>query len=102
MKTPSPKQLTSLDALIDAEYGLKGTKRRNQFEEDYKSFKLGFLIKQKRMEKGMTQEDLAQKIGANKGYISRIENNTKDIRFSTLQKIVEVGLEGQLELSIKL
>lgn len=102
MKTPSPKQLTSLDTFIDAEYGAKGTKRRNQFEEDYKAFKLGILIKQKRMEKGMTQEELAQKIGANKGYISRIENNTKDIRFSTLQKIVEVGLEGELELFIKI
>lgn len=102
MKTQLPKHLTSLDALIDVEYGVKGTERRNQFEEDYKAFKLGFLIKQKRMEKGMTQEDLAQKIGANKGYISRIENNIKDIRISTLQKIVEIGLEGKLELSIKL
>ncbi|MEZ4889146.1 MAG: hypothetical protein R2779_00885 [Crocinitomicaceae bacterium] len=41
-------------------------------------------------------------MGTNKGYISRIENNIKDIRLSTLQKIIEKGFGGHLELSIKL
>ncbi len=50
----------------------------------------------------MTQEEFAEKVGTNKGYISRIENNIKDIRLSTLQKIIEKGFGGHLELSIKL
>ena len=50
----------------------------------------------------MTQEELAQKCGTNKGYISKIENNIKEVRISTLQKIVELGLGGHLDLSIKL
>lgn len=54
------------------------------------------------MIKELTQEELAEKVGTNKGYISRIENNIKDIRLSTLQKIIEKGFGGQLELSIKL
>jgi len=50
----------------------------------------------------LTQEQLAEKCGTNKAYISKIENNIKDVRLSTLQKIIEVGLGGQFELSIKL
>jgi len=50
----------------------------------------------------MTQEQLAIKCGTTKSYISRIENNVKEVRLSTLQKIVELGLGGHLELSIKL
>ena len=48
------------------------------------------------------QEELAEKCGTNKGYISKIENNIKEVRISTLQKIVELGLGGRLELNIKL
>jgi transcriptional regulator with XRE-family HTH domain len=60
------------------------------------------MIHEARLEKGMTQEQLAEKWGTTKSYISRIENNIKEVRISTLQKIVELGFGGQLELSIKL
>lgn len=94
--------LKSLDQFIDEQYGKKGTSRRDKFEKGYESFKLGFLIQQARLEKGMTQEELAEKCGTNKGYISKIENNVKEARLSTLQKIVELGLGGHLDLSIRL
>jgi len=94
--------LTTLDQFIDEQYGTKGTSKRDKFEKGYEEFKLGFLIQQARLEKGLTQEQLAEKVGTNKGYISKIENNLKEIRISTLRKIVELGLGGHLELSIKL
>lgn len=50
----------------------------------------------------MTQEELAKKVDTNKGYISRVENNIKDVRVSTLQKIIEKGFDGHLELAIKM
>jgi HTH-type transcriptional regulator/antitoxin HipB len=92
----------SLDLFIDEQYGKKGSAKRDQFEKGYEEFKLGFLLQQARLEKGLTQEELAEKCGTNKGYISKIENNIKEVRISTLQKIVELGLGGHLELSIKL
>jgi HTH-type transcriptional regulator/antitoxin HipB len=94
--------LKSLDQFIEEQYGKEGTSKRNKFEKSYEVFKLGFLIQQARIEKGMTQEQLAEKCGTNKGYISKIENNIKEVRISTLQRIVERGLDGHLELSIKL
>jgi len=95
------KNIKSLDEFIEEQYGKKGTSKRDKFEKGYESFKIGFLIQQARLEKGMTQEELAEKCGTNKGYISKIENNIKEVRISTLQKIVELGLGGQLHLSIK-
>jgi HTH-type transcriptional regulator / antitoxin HipB len=94
--------LKTLDELVEEQYGELGTPKREKFEKGYESFKLGYLIQQARLKKGMTQEELAEKCGTNKGYISKIENNLKEVRLSTLQKIVELGLGGQLEVSIKL
>lgn len=94
--------LKTLDQFVDEQYGKKGTIKRDKFEEGFEFFKLGFLLQQAQLEKGLTQEELAEKCRTNKGYISKIENNIKEVRISTLQKIVEIGLGGHLELSIKL
>jgi len=94
--------LKSLDQFVDEQYGKKGTIERDKLEKGYEAFKLGFLLQQARLEKGLTQEELAEKCGTNKGYISKIENNIKEVRISTLKKIVELGLGGHIELSIKL
>jgi DNA-binding XRE family transcriptional regulator len=93
--------MKTLDKFIDENYGEKGTPKRNEFEEGYEEFKIGVLLQEARLKKGLTQEQLAEKCGTNKAYISKIENNIKDIRLSTLKKIIEVGLEGNLELSVK-
>ena len=94
--------IKTLDQFVDEQYGEKGTSKRDKFEKGFESFRLGFIIQQARLEKGLTQQELAEKCGTNKGYISKIENNIKEVRISTLQKIVELGLGGHLELSIKL
>lgn len=94
--------LKTLDTFIDDNYGEKGTPKRDDFEQGYEEFKLGVMIQEARLEKGLTQEQLAEKCGTNKAYISKVENNIKDVRLSTLKKIIEIGLDGHLELSIKL
>lgn len=94
------KHLKSLDRFIDEKIGKKGTKKREAFEAEYEAFKIGALIQQARRRKGLTQEQLAERTGTHKSYISRLEQNLKDIRFSTLQRIVEDGLGGHLEISI--
>jgi DNA-binding XRE family transcriptional regulator len=96
------KNLKSLDQFIDEKIGEKGTKHREKFEKEYDAFKLGVLIQQARKKKGLTQEQLAELAGTNKSYISKLERNLKDIRFSTLQRIINEGLGGHLEISIKL
>lgn len=100
--TAKNKNLKSLDQFINEKIGEKGTEKREQFEHDYDAFKLGVLIQQAREQKGLTQKQLADLAGTNKSYISRLERNLKDIRFSTLQRIINEGLGGHLEVSIRL
>lgn len=95
------KNLTGLSDFVDKEYNVKGTKKREKFESEYEAFKLGVLIQQARQEKGLTQEQVAALAGTNKSYISKLEKDLKDIRFSTLQRIIKDGLGGHLEMSIK-
>ncbi len=101
MKTKKSNVMT-LDQFKDKHYGKRGTKKRDELEAGYENFKIGALIHEARIEKGLTQEELARKVGTTKSYISKIENNIKEVRLSTLQKIVQLGLGGKLELSIKL
>jgi ribosome-binding protein aMBF1 (putative translation factor) len=101
MKMKKDNTLT-LEQFKDKHYGKRGTAKRDELEEGYENFKIGALIHKARIEKGLTQEELAEKVGTTKSYISKIENNVKEVRISTLQKIVEIGLGGQLQLSIKL
>jgi ribosome-binding protein aMBF1 (putative translation factor) len=99
---PKKSKILTLDQFKEKHYGKRGSAKRNKLEKGYQEFKLGTLIYEARLEKGLTQEELAEKCGTNKAYISRIENDIKEVRISTLQKIVEVGLGGKLNLSIKL
>lgn len=101
MKTKN-KSLVTLVEFKNKNYGKRGTKKRDDLEAGYDLFKIGALIHDTRIELGMTQEELADKVGTTKSYISKIENNLKEARISTLQKIVELGFGGHLELSIKL
>lgn len=92
----------TLEQFKDEHYGKRGTKKRDRLDKGYETFKIGALIHDARLEKGLTQEELAELCGTTKSYISKIENDIKEVRISTLQKIVELGFGGQLQLSIRL
>lgn len=94
--------IKTLAQFKDEHFGKRGTPKRENLETGYESFKLGAMILQARHEKGMTQEELAEKCGTTKSYISKLEHDVKEVRISTLQKIVHDGLDGELQLNIKL
>lgn len=96
------KNLTSFKAHLDAQYGKRGSASRENYEQEFEAFKLGVMLQEMRKEKGLTQEQLAEKCGTTKTYISRIENNASDIRLSTLMRIIRDGLGGHLKLSVDL
>lgn len=92
----------SLNDLKDEYYGLKGTPRRDDFEREFKSFKIGLILRNAREDKQMTQEQLAEIIDKNRTYISRIENDGSNITLKTLYDIVEKGLGGKVTISIEI
>ncbi|MCU7694702.1 helix-turn-helix domain-containing protein [Haoranjiania flava] len=95
------KNIKTFAQHLDKRYGIKGTKERTEFEIKAKSFAIGELIKEERKLAQMTQEQLAQKIGARKSFISRIENGHSDIQLSTLYKLIEFGLGRKINLTIQ-
>lgn len=101
MKTNKIKNVTTLDDHLNKRYGKKGTESRDVFDSESEAFKLGMMIQEERKKQHITQEELALKCGTNKAYISRIENNSSDIRLSTLLRIIERGLGGHIKLSFE-
>ncbi len=94
------KNLTSFSEHLDMQYGKKGTTTRDTYEQEFEAFKLGVMLQELRKEQGLTQEQLAQKCGTTKTYISRIENNASDIRLSTLMRIIREGFGLHLKLTV--
>ena len=86
---------------LDERHGKEGTEGRINFEIKAKSFAIGELIKEERKLAHMTQEQLADKIGAKKSFISRIENGHSDIQLSTLYKLIELGLGRKINFTIQ-
>ena len=90
--TNKKNKLTSFKEHLDQQYGQIGTLKRDEFEARAKAFLIGELIKAERRSAKITQEQLAERIGAKKSFISRIENGKTDIQLSTLYRLMEIGL----------
>lgn len=73
---------------------------QHSIPDEERNIIVGLSIKQARIEAGLTQEELAEKSGTSKHYISRLENNKSDIELMTLKKIVEAGLGRHLKIQI--
>ena len=94
------KNAKNFDELLDTKYGKIGSEARDNFEEKAQYFVISEMLKEARKEAKMTQEELANKIGTKKSYISRIENGKCDIQLSTLYRIFEFGLGKRIRLTI--
>ena len=90
---------SSLDELLDVEFGKVGSETREEFDRETEAFCLAQTLKEERKRAGLTQEELAEKIGTKKTYISRLENGKADIQLSTLFRIFE-GLGRRVSLTI--
>lgn len=93
-------ELTTFDDHLEKRYGPLGSKKRTDFEIKAKAFAIGEIIRDERKNAKMTQEQLAEKTGTKKSFISRIENGHSDIQLSTLFKLIEIGLGKQIDLTI--
>ena len=70
------------------------------FEIKAKAFAIGEIIREARKEAHLTQQQLAERTGTKKSFISRIENGHSDIQLSTLYKLLEIGLGKRVNLTI--
>jgi len=85
----------------DNVYGKKGTKRRDDLDREFASFKIGLLLRKAREEKELTQQQVADLVKKKRAYISRVENDGSNLTLKTLFDIVERGLGGKVKISIE-
>lgn len=91
--------LTPIEDLIEEDYGKVGTPCRDEFELSCDAFILGEQLKAERIKAGLTQEQLAERIGTKKSYISRVENGHTDVQLSTLYKLFQ-GLGRKISVAV--
>ena len=90
---------SNLNELLNVEFGNVGTAEREEFDKETEAFCLAQTLKEERKRAGLTQEELAEKIGTKKTYISRIENGKADIQLGPLFRIFE-GLGKKVSVTI--
>ena len=94
MKYNKKLNLIPIEDLIAEDFGKVGTPERDTFEMECDAFIIGEQLKDERLKAGLTQEELAEKIGTKKSFISRVEKGRADIQLSTLVKVFRgVGRE---------
>ncbi|RXM48813.1 helix-turn-helix domain-containing protein [Flavobacterium sp. YO12] len=93
------KNIKSFDDLIEVEHGKLGTESRNQFQEKSQMFIISEMLKEARKEANLTQEQLADKTGTKKSYISKLENGKGNVQLSTIIRIFEIGLNKRVGLT---
>ena len=93
------KNIKTFDGLIELEHGKIGTESRNKYEEGAQMFIVSEMLKEARKEAKLTQEELAEKAGTKKSYISKLENAKGNIQLSTLIRIFEQGLGKKIGLT---
>ena len=91
--------IKNFEELIDYEHGKIGSETRNEYEEKSQMFIISEMLKEARREANITQEQLAERAGTKKSYISKIENGKGNIQLSTLIRIFEIGLNKRIGLT---
>ena len=82
-----PLKTVSLDTMIDKHIGKVGTERRDNFDNELKIELLGQAIKDARLERNLTQEQLGELVGVQKAQISKLENSLTNARLETILRV---------------
>lgn len=93
------ENIKTFDELIEKEHGKIGSEKRNKYEEGAQMFIISEMLKEARKEAKLTQEQLADRTGTKKSYISKLENGKGNIQLSTLIRIFEQGLNRRIGLT---
>ena len=96
-----PFKTVSLDTMIDKHIGKIGTPRRDAFENELRIELLGQAIKQARLDRNLTQQQLGELVGVQKAQISKLENSITNARFETILKVFS-ALGAKVNFNVEL
>jgi DNA-binding XRE family transcriptional regulator len=101
MSTPQKMKTYSMDEIMDKHVGPIGTPKRDAFEEELRLDLLGKAIKEARLQRNLTQQQLGELVGVQKAQISKLENSLTDARFETVMKVFK-ALDAKVNFSVEL
>lgn len=91
----------ALEAITDKHIGQPGTPKREAFENELRVDLLGEAIKQARLDRKLTQEELGKLVGVQKAQISKIENSFTDVRLETILKVFK-ALNAKISFNVEM
>lgn len=89
----------SAEAVLSQQVGKKGSAERDDFDAKAKAWFYGELLRERRKELGLTQKELAGRVGRERTYINRIEKGETDLQLSSFLRITE-ALDVKLRLEV--
>lgn len=101
MKADEPMKFYSMDEVMDEHLGPLGTPKRDAFEEELRLDLLGKAIKEARLQRNLTQQQLGELVGVQKAQISKLENSLTDARFETVMKVFK-ALNAKVNFSVEM
>ena len=101
MTTKSKMKLYTMDQIKDEFIGKRGTTKREKYEQDLQMELLGDMIKQVRLERNLTQDQLGKLIGVQKAQISKLENNATNVTIETILRVF-TALKAKISFHIEL
>lgn len=91
------KNLPTMEDMFKKEYGETGTVRRDEFDAKSRAWYYAEVLKNARKAAGITQQQLAKKIGKKREYVAMLEKGETDMQLSTFLMISDaVGLRFAL------
>jgi DNA-binding XRE family transcriptional regulator len=100
MKKQGMKTFT-LEEITDKHIGKQGTQKREEFENELRLDLIGEAIRQARLERNLTQEELGRLVGVQRAQISKLENSLTDARFETIIKVFK-ALNAKINFNVEL
>ena len=85
------------EEVLDKVLGPKGNIERDEHEANIQSFLMGEALKQARLSKNLTQEELSKRTGIHQSDISKLEKGTRNPSLKLLQRLAE-GMDMFLKI----
>ena len=79
--------LMTATELLEGKYGKEGTPSREVFQQKAMAWYYGEILRDRRKEKKITQQQLADVVGVKRSYIARIEKGETDMQLSSFLRI---------------
>lgn len=102
MKQVGKFKLYSSEEALDRHFGKIGTPRRDEFERDVaasvQAYHVGEALKKARIAKGLTQEEVGERMGLHRAQVCRMESGRSITLASMMRAFKALGVECFLEM----